>query len=202
MVSFGLLISDLRRKSVTILILCFLFKERWWWWWSGCASRELKQVLVLRNQTNVSFFVFSFFIKSFLFNCIFIHILTHKRYRKQFLTTPSRDIQCLSLSSQCLASSSSYRLSLSSTTEVSVFPVQIKVRPFRGCCWPNIRCICLILLYFRSINVNYSVVCTLVFLLLSPSSPPVCLLGFIFVFAFIITKISKLKFLPLIGLDF
>ena len=73
MVSFRLLISDLRRKSVTILILCFLFEERWCWWWSGCASRELKQVLVLRNQTNVSFFVF-FFIKSFLFICIFIHI--------------------------------------------------------------------------------------------------------------------------------
>ena len=81
--------------------------------------------------------MFFFFIESFLFNCIFIHILTHKRYRKQFLTTPSRNIQCLSLSSQCLASSSSYRLSLSSTTEVSVFPVQIKVRPFRGCCQRN-----------------------------------------------------------------
>ena len=79
MVSFRLLISDLRRKSVTVLILCFLFEERWCWWWCGCASRELKQVLVLRNQTNVSFFVF-FFIKSFLFICIFIHILTHKKY--------------------------------------------------------------------------------------------------------------------------
>ena len=60
MVSFRLLISDLRRKSVTILILCFLFEEWWCWWWSGCASRELKQVLVLRNQTNVSFFAFFF----------------------------------------------------------------------------------------------------------------------------------------------
>ena len=49
MVSFELLISDLSRKSVTILILCFLFEERWCWWWSGCASRDLKQVLVLRN---------------------------------------------------------------------------------------------------------------------------------------------------------
>ena len=139
MVSFRLLISDLRRKSVTILILCFLFEERWCWWWSGCASRELKQVLVLRNQTNVSFFAFFFFfIKSFLFIFIFVHILTHKKkYRKQFLTTPSRDIQCLSLLSQCLASSSSYCLSLSSTTEVSVFPIQIKVRPFRGCCRRN-----------------------------------------------------------------
>ena len=58
MVTFRLLISDLRPKSVTILILRFLFEERWCWWWSGCASRELKQVLVLRNQTNVSFFVF------------------------------------------------------------------------------------------------------------------------------------------------
>ena len=99
MVSFGLLISDLRRKSVTILILCFLFKERWWWWWSGCASRELKQVLVFRNQTNVSFFVFFFSSKVFFFICIFIHILTHKKiYSKQFLTTPSRDIQFLSVS--------------------------------------------------------------------------------------------------------
>ena len=61
MVSFRLLISDRRPKSVTILILRFLFEERWCWWWSGCASRELKQVLVLRNQTNVSFFVFFFF---------------------------------------------------------------------------------------------------------------------------------------------
>ena len=61
MVSFGLLISDLRRKSVTILILCFLFEERCYWWWTGCASRELKLVLVLRNQTNVSFFAFFFF---------------------------------------------------------------------------------------------------------------------------------------------
>ena len=60
MVSFRLLISDLRGKSVTILILCFLFEEWWCWWWSGCASRELKQVLVLRNQTNVSFFAFFF----------------------------------------------------------------------------------------------------------------------------------------------
>lgn len=48
-------------------------------------------------------------------------------------------------------------------------------------------------------NMNYSVLMS--FFLLS-SSPPVCLLGFIFVFAFIITKISKLEFLPLIGLDF
>ena len=65
MVSFGLLISDLRRKSVTILILCFLFEERCCWWWTGCASRELKLVLVLRNQTNVSFFAFFFSSKVF-----------------------------------------------------------------------------------------------------------------------------------------
>ena len=77
-----------------------------------------------------------------------------------------------------------------------------KLSHFTTIVWTNIRYICLILLYFRSINVNYSVVCTLVFLLLSPSSPPVCLLGFIFVFAFIITKISKLEFLPLICFDF
>ena len=63
LVSFRLLISDLRCISVTILILCFLFEERWCWWWIGCASREIKQVLV-----------FFFFIKSFLFICIFIHI--------------------------------------------------------------------------------------------------------------------------------
>ena len=67
MVSFRLLISDRRPKSVTILILRFLFEERWCWWWSGCASRELKQVLVLRNQTNVSFFVFFFFFSSEVF---------------------------------------------------------------------------------------------------------------------------------------
>nr|POF25054.1 hypothetical protein CFP56_65754 [Quercus suber] len=30
-----------------------------------------------------------------------------------------------------------YRLSLSSTAEVSVFLIQIKVRPFRGCCQRN-----------------------------------------------------------------